>query len=229
LCNACYQRVLYAANPDKGRERAKAWREANPEKQKAQDAAWYAKNAEYKKAKKRAEMAAETSEQREARLAYAREYNPKHYAANREARIQATLDWQKANPERANTKATQWAKANPEKRRAVNQEYKKENPAQLSKDRHARRARKTQTGGFFTVVEWTDLLTIYGRCCPGCGIESKLSVDHITPIKHGGTSDISNLQPLCTGCNSAKGSRYISHYAPWDGTAPRLLAWVDMR
>lgn len=34
-----------------------------------------------------------------------------------------------------------------------------------------------------------------------------LSIDHIIPRCRGGSSDDSNLQVLCTPCNSAKGTR----------------------
>jgi|SRR5579871_5893052 len=47
-----------------------------------------------------------------------------------------------------------------------------------------------------------------GFRCRACGRGSddgvKLVVDHVVPVDWGGTSDISNLQPLCTECNQGK-------------------------
>jgi 5-methylcytosine-specific restriction enzyme A len=40
--------------------------------------------------------------------------------------------------------------------------------------------------------------------CQSCGRSSKLTIDHIIPLAKGGSNDISNLQTLCTSCNSQK-------------------------
>lgn len=47
-----------------------------------------------------------------------------------------------------------------------------------------------------------------GRCMR-CGRTERLSVDHIIPVKRGGSDDLSNLQCLCLFCNCAKRDRYI--------------------
>lgn len=46
-----------------------------------------------------------------------------------------------------------------------------------------------------------------GRC-GYCGATDQLSVDHIQPIKWGGTNDRHNLQCLCLSCNRRKGAKY---------------------
>ena len=43
--------------------------------------------------------------------------------------------------------------------------------------------------------------------CAECGRIGKLTVDHKTPLRWGGTNDLDNLQFLCRECNSAKGAR----------------------
>ena len=49
--------------------------------------------------------------------------------------------------------------------------------------------------------------------CPACGREykptsecsfSRKTVDHIRPIRHGGTNELSNLRVICQSCNSRK-------------------------
>ena len=46
-------------------------------------------------------------------------------------------------------------------------------------------------------------------CCGRGDVE--LTADHIVPISKGGSSDISNIQPLCSACNSAKRDRVVDY------------------
>ncbi len=46
-------------------------------------------------------------------------------------------------------------------------------------------------------------------CCQMCGSDERLSVDHIVPRVAGGDDNPSNLQVLCSSCNSAKGGRFF--------------------
>jgi hypothetical protein len=52
-----------------------------------------------------------------------------------------------------------------------------------------------------------------GFTCQYCGQSAPgvvLHVDHIKPVKEGGTNDIINLITSCVGCNSGKGARELS-------------------
>lgn len=72
-----------------------------------------------------------------------------------------------------------------------------------------------------------------GYVCVNCGVEGKymiksrclddhihtdiytehfimMTVDHIHPISHGGSSSIDNLQPMCSLCNTSKSDKIIS-------------------
>ena len=46
-------------------------------------------------------------------------------------------------------------------------------------------------------------------CCQMCGTEERLSVDHIVPRHLGGDDNPTNLQVLCSSCNSSKGGRFF--------------------
>jgi 5-methylcytosine-specific restriction endonuclease McrA len=46
-----------------------------------------------------------------------------------------------------------------------------------------------------------------GAACRRCGTTEALSIDHIVPWSFGGPTTPSNLQVLCTPCNSSKGNR----------------------
>lgn len=40
--------------------------------------------------------------------------------------------------------------------------------------------------------------------CRKCGVQDRLTVDHITPLARGGSNELENLQTLCWPCNSKK-------------------------
>lgn len=57
-----------------------------------------------------------------------------------------------------------------------------------------------------------ELLEKFGHKCVHCGCslkESKHHLDHIRPFSRGGTTEKSNLQPLCPDCNLRKGNRSL--------------------
>jgi 5-methylcytosine-specific restriction endonuclease McrA len=89
-------------------------------------------------------------------------------------------------------------------------------PSCQAKRREVHAARKSANGGSHTRREWIEKLKQYDRC-PRCGRRWEdipprpnkrylyvWTKDHIIPLRHGGTNDIGNIQPLCYRCNSAK-------------------------
>ncbi len=61
------------------------------------------------------------------------------------------------------------------------------------------------SGEHFTYEEWLALVDVHGGRCLCCGTKENITVDHIIPLSLGGSNDISNIQPLCEGCNLLKG------------------------
>ncbi len=41
--------------------------------------------------------------------------------------------------------------------------------------------------------------------CPRCGLIAKMTIEHIVPVRDGGTNDPTNLTYLCARCNSGHG------------------------
>ena len=106
-----------------------------------------------------------------------------------------------------------------------NRRWKKENPVKIGALKHRRETRKTEAGGSYTAAEWNALVEHYGGKCLCCGRDNvALTVDHITPVAKGGTSNIDNLQPLCLSCNSSKGTQIID-YRPDTG----LGRWIQRK
>ena len=76
---------------------------------------------------------------------------------------------------------------------------------------------KTRSPNFLRSPEWRELRKLaiakYGSTCVKCGKvgtkKSPINIDHIKPRKYFPelALDITNLQPLCGGCNRRKGNR----------------------
>jgi 5-methylcytosine-specific restriction endonuclease McrA len=128
--------------------------------------------------------------------------------------------WKKSNTEKHRAGSARWASENPEKVRGYARESGRRNPDRVksnlvrwraehsdrhSAQEHARRARKQGNGGSYTELEWLALCAEYGNRCLCCGATGvKLTADHVIPVKLGGSSYITNIQPLCRPCNSQK-------------------------
>lgn len=90
-------------------------------------------------------------------------------------------------------------------------QYAKNNPQRQNITRQKYRHRKNNSIGSYTYAEWKSLCQTYGSVCACCGAAEPLCADHIVPLSKGGTSYISNIQPLCRTCNSRKGSQTIDY------------------
>jgi 5-methylcytosine-specific restriction endonuclease McrA len=74
-----------------------------------------------------------------------------------------------------------------------------------------RRAEKLGLNQRVEFEEWLLLCIHYGLRCLACGEQTKLGMDHVVPYTQGGWHHISNIQPLCKDCNSAKKARTIDY------------------
>jgi hypothetical protein len=69
--------------------------------------------------------------------------------------------------------------------------------------------------GFHTKAEWDELVILAGGLCPSCHSNvEKFTVDHIVPLRWGGTDYIWNIQPLCLSCNCSKQDRVLKFQLP---------------
>lgn len=82
--------------------------------------------------------------------------------------------------------------------------YCKKHPEIISHLKSRRYAREKNAIGFHTLKEWNELKLKYNNKCAICGLEKKLTKDHIIPLSKNGTDFIDNIQPLCKNCNSKK-------------------------
>ena len=185
--------------------RIRTWNEENLERVRERDRAYALKHREKIREYRRVYDEA----YREKRRAYIRAYDQanrgrkserrrEYYRNNPEAyerEQQAKREYQHAHKEEQRERERKWLKANPDKRRA---------------NVHRRRARERAAEAFFTDAEWSALKAFYDYTCLHCGKrepEIQLTPDHVIPLSKGGSNAISNIQPLCKTCNSAKGTK----------------------
>jgi 5-methylcytosine-specific restriction endonuclease McrA len=158
-----------------------------------------------------------------------------YYAANRAQVIARTSEYNKANPDvprkamreyrkrhrdkllpiiRQNS--ARWRAANRDKDRAASLRWVKNNLTRHNVINHRRKARLANIPGSFTVEEWEQLKARYDYRCVCCHRQEpgiKLTVDHIIPTSDPrSTNFISNIQPLCKACNSAKRNHHATDY-----------------
>lgn len=132
--------------------------------------------------------------------------NHKDYERQRKA------EWERQNLAHVRAKHRTWQRANKGKRRLELLQWRRANPAKYKAQKQLRRARIAGNGGSFTATEWLDLCRAHNNRCLCCGVAGVvLAADHIVPIAKGGTSHISNIQPLCKSCNSSKGTKIIDY------------------
>jgi 5-methylcytosine-specific restriction endonuclease McrA len=176
-------------------EYGRKWRAANPEKERTR----HQRNRH-----KRIDEMTEDARERE------RERNRKRRAENPEGARARHRKWESANREWNRQRINEWMRSHPEER---------------ARYEHARRSRKSASGGSYTVAEWKGLVAHYGNKCLCCGrSDVALTVDHVVPVSKGGTSNIDNLQPLCLSCNSKKQDKIID-YRPGKG----LGRWIQQK
>lgn len=154
---------------------------------------------------------------------------------NREKERESSRRYRQNNPERVREyeqRSYRRQMADPirrEKRRALDRAWRKRNPHMIRagwerwKQRNADRlhelwriwaAKRRHAAGELTEAKWRDRLAYYGYCCAYChtpldGI--KYEMDHVIPIKHGGTNWPANFVPACISCNRKK---HTKHWAP---------------
>jgi 5-methylcytosine-specific restriction endonuclease McrA len=142
---------------------------------------------------------------------------------SRESRMGYFIEYQKRNPEK--TKAAQAKYREAHKERIISRRSElRDNPESRKKKAEYERARRQNRragGGSICVDDISEIKNSQRNMCAECnaGITA-FHVDHIIPIKLGGSSEKGNLQILCPTCNLKKGAKDPLDWAKENG---RLL------
>lgn len=86
-------------------------------------------------------------------------------------------------------------------KRALGYDY-----VEVTKERMSSESQKERHKGQSELTEkqWDACINFFDSKCCYCGKSSKLTKDHLQPLKEGGTLEIANVVPACSSCNSSK-------------------------
>jgi 5-methylcytosine-specific restriction endonuclease McrA len=156
-------------------------------------------------------------------------YKRKYYRENSEAVKQKAHEYRKGNLERCREYDRRYAKEHSKEAVQRAKKWVEDNPERARENSrravHMRRTRFLAAGGKISAEQWSRMLEGFEHTCPGCGRgkpEITLTMDHVRSVAEGGSTDVTNVQPLCGPCNRRKFKREI-RFRPWDGRGPRSV------
>jgi 5-methylcytosine-specific restriction endonuclease McrA len=160
-----------------------------------------------------------TEEEKKKHADYMREYTRrnaekineqrrKRWRENNEHKLAVLNAWKADNPEKVKSYPKN---LDPVKSRARQKRWDEKNPEKLLKKKWDYRARERNAFGTIKAEDWKALCEKYENRCLRCGMQGKVSLDHVVPLYLGGDNTIENAQPLCRRCNSWKGKRHIDY------------------
>ena len=122
------------------------------------------------------------------------EYGRKDYLKHRKERRALMRRWRENNAEKIKISRRVKVSANPERYAAY---------------RRNRKARVRNAAGSHTGADIEKIYQLQrGKCaCCRIGLRKKYHVDHIHPLKRGGSNSKENLQLLCPSCNGSKSAK----------------------
>jgi 5-methylcytosine-specific restriction endonuclease McrA len=143
-------------------------------------------------------------------------YDINRYHTNPKVREQQR-EWRARTPEKQREYKERWKQKYPDRHREVQRRYTANNPEKVQSNVRNRRARVRNAVGSHTRDDIHAILVRQKYQCAECGASVKKrcdrQVDHIMPLKLGGSNSPSNLQILCNTCNKVKGAKHPIDFA----------------
>ena len=195
-----YQRKWCLENPEKAREYQRKYREANREK---------------RNKRKR--------QQRQEHPEATHEADRKWRKSNPESLRKATRKYLSANREYVREQKRKWRLGSLEAIRERERKWAASNPDKLRNQWSNRSARKRGATGGYTLKDIADLFDRQSGKCAACKARitktgsTLYHIDHVIPLKRGGSNWPDNLQLLCKPCNLKKGSMPPEEWAAQHG------------
>ena len=135
------------------------------------------------------------------------------YTCNKESKISICKKCRdKAYYEKNKDKILEQAKAyrdlikDTEKYKSYHKQYSRENKEKVREYKRINRSKRRaiMKEGSFSIRDWRDILKNQKGICVYCLKESKLTIEHKTPLSRGGKHEKSNICGACLSCNVKK-------------------------
>lgn len=165
-------------------------------------ASWCARNRESSRQHKR--------DWRARNLESARDRSRKWGAENRERRRESLRKRRARNPDLFRERGRRWRAKRPDLQKEYRRAWRETNPERHLASIERRRSR-FEAAGPVDQAKLEARLDVLGRRCFYCPGPFE-ALDHSIPLARGGTNMISNLRPVCSPCNSSKGSKKPSEW-----------------
>jgi 5-methylcytosine-specific restriction endonuclease McrA len=143
--------------------------------------------------------------------------NAANYQKNREARLAYAKEYYKAHKEERDLKGREWARKNVDKTREYNRKSYQKDPSKAIIRSRQRKIKMMGVG--YKPYTLEQVLEEYGQVCYLCELEIDLTLprkigvagwefglhlDHVTPISKGGQDCLENVAPTHAICNLNK-------------------------
>ncbi len=132
----------------------------------------------------------------------------KYYNENKEHHRAVCDAWQASNPERTKAARQRWRTENVDREIENRRSWKQSNPEKVKIYVHKRRI--LLKAATFEVTA-KDVARLLSKPCYHCGAPSE-HIDHVIPVKLGGSHSVGNLAGLCAFCNMSKGPKLYAEF-----------------
>lgn len=138
-----------------------------------------------------------------------------YYLEHRQEVISRATQYRADHPNERKSYIERWNAENAVKIRGYREKWESAHPGHKQMRCRKRRAIKSETYIDLTSEQWEEVLDRYDHRCLACGAADDITLDHVIPVAMNGPTTMSNVQPLCGICNSAKGVKIIDYRPEW--------------
>lgn len=141
-------------------------------------------------------------------------YSRAYYAQHPDRRRAATDKWRKGKGKQREAKrAAEWKRTNRQRMLAYNRAWTRAHPEIVAERNARRRAARLGAGeATLTNEQWAAICVAQKQRCAYCGVECKLTQDHVIPLVRGGAHTADNVVGACQPCNSRKRDRTAEEF-----------------